>query len=154
MADDELDDYVWERLTSSADADWSEAWLSRMPPIVRACVATSAFEFTVGNGGLTQLFLNWEDEPWLVQATIEGYKLLGLGDVSETIVTLVLPVAESDGERRVRQTMRREPFSRTAEHSLLNALSDLIEDHRYERVRLIRANPTLFGFHNPSASPT
>jgi hypothetical protein len=145
MSDEELDLYACEQFVLGPER-WSEGWLANMSLPVRAYVSTAQFEYTVGNGGLVQLFRNWNDEPWLLEATIEGYRYFGLEGLADTITNDILPVAFSPSEIQLRERLlglRTDP--RLAEGSALNGFDDLIEDHTLLRVRLVRRDPALFG---------
>ena len=151
LSDDDLYDLAWERLTEPSDA-WSEPWLQAYPPVVRAFIGTGHFESEVGNGGLEQYFFNCEDEPWLLEAALDGYDLLGLSDVRQVIVDRVLPVAMADDEKARRERERRHPGDGWGP-SALDDLDDLIDDHTDLRVALIRSDPSAFGLGEASPRP-
>jgi hypothetical protein len=139
----ELDDHVWLRLSSRAGTDSREG-IEALHPLVRAYLVTRMFDWEVGNGGLRQYFLNFEDRPWFLPLVLDGYTLLGLDDQRRVIEERIVPVACSAEERRIRRQDRIDFGRRPLKESRLDVLDDLIGEHDDVRVALIRASPGLF----------
>jgi hypothetical protein len=102
------------------------------------------FDWEVGNGGLRQYFLNFEDRPWFLPLVLDGYTALGLDDQRRVIEERIVPVACSTEERRIRSQDRIDFGRHPLKKSRLDELNDLIGEHDGVRVALIRANPGLF----------
>jgi hypothetical protein len=143
LPDSELDDHVWLRLSSRAGTD-SQDDIEALHPLVRAYLVTRMFDWEVGNGGLRQYFLNFEDRSWFLPLVLDGYTALGLDDQRRVIEEHIVPVACSAEERRIRSRYRIDFGRRPLKKSQLDELNDLIGEHDGVRVALIRANPELF----------
>jgi hypothetical protein len=143
LPDSELDDHVWLRLSGRARTD-SRGDIEALHPLVRTYLVTRMFDWEVGNGGLRQYFLNFEDRPWFLPLVLDGYTALGLDDERRVIEDRIVPVACSAEERRIRSQDRIDLGRRPLKKSRLDELSDLIGEHDAVRVALIRANPGLF----------
>lgn len=143
LPDSELDDHVWLRLTGRAGTD-SRDGIEALHPLVRAYLVTRMFDWEVGNGGLRQYFLNFEDRPWFLPLVLDGYTILGLDDQRRVIEERIVPVAYSAKERRIRSRDRVDFFGPRRKKSQLDELSNLIGEHDNMRVALIRANPGIF----------
>lgn len=143
LPDSKLDDHVWLRLHSRVDMG-SRDDIEALHPLVRSYLVTRMFDWEVGNGGLRQYFLNFEDRPWFLPFVLDGYTTLGLDDQRRIIDERIVPVACSAKERRIRSRDRVDFFSGRRKKSQLDELNDLIGKHDYVRVALIRANPELF----------
>jgi hypothetical protein len=143
LPDSQLDDHVWLRLSSRTGMD-SRDDLEALHPLVRAYLVTRMFDWEVGNGGLRQYFLNFEDRPWFLPLVLDGYSVLGLADQRRAIEEHIVPVARSEGERSLRAQDRIDFGRRPLEKSRLDELDDLIGEHDDVRVALIRANPEIF----------
>jgi hypothetical protein len=72
-----LDDHVWLRLHSRVDVG-SRGDIEALHPLVRAYHVTRMFDWEVGNGGLRQYFLNFENRPWFLPLVLDRYTTLGL----------------------------------------------------------------------------
>jgi hypothetical protein len=143
LPDSELDDHVWLRLSSRAGTD-SRDDIEALHPLVRTYFVTRMFDWEVGNGGLRQYFLNFEDRPWFLPLVLDGYTALGLDDQRRVIEERIVPVACSTEERRIRSQDRIDFGRYPLKKSRLDELNDLIGEHDDVRVALIRANPGLF----------
>ena len=85
LPDSKLDDQVWLRLHSRVDLS-SRGDIEALHPLVRAYLVTRMFDWEVGNGGLRQYFLNFEDRPWFLPLVLDGYTTLGLDAQRRLIV--------------------------------------------------------------------
>jgi hypothetical protein len=143
LPDSKLDDHVWLRLHSRVGTG-SRDDIDALHPLVRAYLVTRMFDWEVGNGGLRQYFLNFEDRPWFLPLVLDGYTTLGLDDQRRVVEERIVPVAYSAEERRIRSRDRVDFSRRPLKKSQLDELNDLIGEHDEVRVALIRANPELF----------
>jgi len=141
-SDSELNDHTVARFARRTDLT-EQNEVERLPPLVQAWLVTGIFEGQVGNGGLNQYFLNFEDRPWFLDLVLRGYDVLGLPEQRRLIEERIIPVAFSDTENLRRERQRQKPFSRTGVNEL-EVLDDLIEDQTDLRIRVVRANPELF----------
>jgi hypothetical protein len=142
LPDSELDDRVWLRLCR-VNTD-SQDDVEALHPLVRAYLVTRLFDWEVGNGGVRQYFLNFENRRWFLPLVLDGYTTLGLDDQRRVIEERIVPVAYTAKERRIRSRDRVDFFGPRRKKSQLDELNDLIGEHDDVRVALIRANPELF----------
>jgi hypothetical protein len=143
LPDSEVDDHVWTRLCSRVNMG-SRDDIEALHPLVRAYLVTRMFDWEVGNGGLRQYFLNFEDRPWFLPLVLDGYTTLGLDDQRRVIEERIVAVAYSAKEKRIRRRDRVDFFGPRRKTSQLDELNDLIGEHDDMRVALIRANPQPF----------
>src|SRR5215813_4447485 len=101
-SDSELDDHTLARLARRTDLT-EQAEVESLPPLVQAWLVTRVFEWEVGNGGLNQYFLNFEDRPWFLALVLRGYDVLGLPEQQRLIDERIIPVCLlRRGEARAR----------------------------------------------------
>jgi hypothetical protein len=143
MSDDDLDDHVWLALSRQTDLTERSA-VEALEPLVQAWLVTRVFEWQVGNGGLYQYFLNFEDRPWFLNLVLHGYDLLGLADQRRVLEETITPLAFSNTETRLREQARSDPLTEMADVSELESLDELVQDNTEVRLRVVRANPGLF----------
>jgi hypothetical protein len=143
LPDERLDDWVWARCATFADPCDYET-LAPLQEGVRAYVVTRLFEWEVGNGGLHQYFFNHPSTD-LLGLVLDGYAYLGLETARRIVEEDVAPIAER--EREWRESLRDssiETFANSYADTELTQFDERIELHDAERIRYVRANPTLF----------
>jgi hypothetical protein len=143
LADDDLDDRVWCRLSSLVDY-FDAAQIASEDADVASYLATRVFEWEVGNGGLHQYFFNFPD-PAHLAVVLEGYAHLGLVETRRIVEDVVAPLARE--EAAWRESLRDGSISTFFESYPATSLPEYdsrIGEHDAERVRLIRTVPEKF----------